>query len=183
MTTNPFVLAQLIQNFVDFNGNKQIGSFNGHSNSVSCVKFSSYHYHKYCQNVIYFIQVQIFHEHAQGCVELNFHHLIMVDICVLDHMTILFIYGMLKHKIIACFNGHTNGVLCVDISQSQSKNDNCISVIVCNGHTGIVYAVEFSSFMNSESNSYDETIMFKPNIICSGSIDNTTRVWDIRTSK
>ncbi|ETO33619.1 WD-40 repeat-containing protein, partial [Reticulomyxa filosa] len=32
--------------------NKQIQSFNGHSDSVNCAKFSSYHYHYHRQNVI-----------------------------------------------------------------------------------------------------------------------------------
>ncbi|ETO08925.1 hypothetical protein RFI_28462 [Reticulomyxa filosa] len=31
-------------------------------------------------------------------VELNFHHLVVVDIYVLDHLTKQFIYGMLKHQ-------------------------------------------------------------------------------------
>ncbi|ETO17362.1 WD-40 repeat protein, partial [Reticulomyxa filosa] len=36
----------------DFNNNKQIQSFNGHSNYVYCVKFSPYHYYNHRQNVI-----------------------------------------------------------------------------------------------------------------------------------
>ncbi|ETO36105.1 WD-40 repeat protein, partial [Reticulomyxa filosa] len=38
----------------DVDNNKQIQSFNGHLNTVYCVKFSSYHYHNYHQNVICF---------------------------------------------------------------------------------------------------------------------------------
>ncbi|ETN97968.1 WD-40 repeat-containing protein, partial [Reticulomyxa filosa] len=38
----------------DVNNNKQIQLFNGHSNSVNCVKFSQYHYHYHRQNVICF---------------------------------------------------------------------------------------------------------------------------------
>ncbi|ETO09007.1 hypothetical protein RFI_28380, partial [Reticulomyxa filosa] len=34
----------------DIDNNKQIQSFNGHSDSVNCVKFSSYHYHNHRQN-------------------------------------------------------------------------------------------------------------------------------------
>ncbi|ETO35724.1 WD repeat-containing protein, partial [Reticulomyxa filosa] len=36
----------------DVDNNKQIQSFNGHSDYVNCVKFSSYHYHNYHRNVI-----------------------------------------------------------------------------------------------------------------------------------
>ncbi|ETO25076.1 hypothetical protein RFI_12066 [Reticulomyxa filosa] len=36
----------------DVDNSKQIQSLNGHSYVVYCVKFSSYHYQNYCQNVI-----------------------------------------------------------------------------------------------------------------------------------
>ncbi|ETO36066.1 F-box and wd40 domain protein, partial [Reticulomyxa filosa] len=36
----------------DIDNNKQIQSFNEHSDDVYCVKFSSYHYHNHRQNVI-----------------------------------------------------------------------------------------------------------------------------------
>ncbi|ETO24592.1 hypothetical protein RFI_12567, partial [Reticulomyxa filosa] len=47
---------------------------------------------------------------------------------------------------------------------------------VFNGHTHMVYAVEYSPFVikNSIGNS---------NVICSGSGDNTIRFWDIRSNK
>ncbi|ETO07079.1 WD-40 repeat-containing protein, partial [Reticulomyxa filosa] len=47
---------------------------------------------------------------------------------------------------------------------------------VFNGHTDLVFAVEYSPFIikNSISNS---------NVICSGSTDNTIRFWDIRSNK
>ncbi|ETO08978.1 G-protein beta WD-40 repeats containing protein, partial [Reticulomyxa filosa] len=37
----------------DVDNNKQIQSFNKHSDSVNCVKFSSYHYRNNRQNIIY----------------------------------------------------------------------------------------------------------------------------------
>ncbi|ETO01110.1 hypothetical protein RFI_36329, partial [Reticulomyxa filosa] len=45
-----------------------------------------------------------------------------------------------------------------------------------NGHTHMVYAVEYSPLVikNSICNS---------NVICSGSLDNTIRFWDIRLNK
>ncbi|ETO16556.1 hypothetical protein RFI_20783, partial [Reticulomyxa filosa] len=58
-------------------------------------------------------------------------------------------------KSLHVFNGHEDAVCCVDISplQRNSKNDN-IGVIGGNGYT-----------------------------ICSGSSDNTIRIWDIETTK
>ncbi|ETO07761.1 hypothetical protein RFI_29629, partial [Reticulomyxa filosa] len=65
----------------DVDNNKQIQSFNGHSNNVYCVKFSSYHYHNHRQNVIcsssidktirfwdfkHNNQLQIFNGHTNG---------------------------------------------------------------------------------------------------------------------
>ncbi|ETO12712.1 hypothetical protein RFI_24663 [Reticulomyxa filosa] len=45
-----------------------------------------------------------------------------------------------------------------------------------NGHTSDVYAVEYSPFVikNSSGNL---------NVICSGSLDNTIRFWDVRSNK
>ncbi|ETO12513.1 hypothetical protein RFI_24862, partial [Reticulomyxa filosa] len=65
----------------NIDNNKQVQSFNGHSNSVHCVKFSSYHYHNNPQNVIcssssdktirfwdfkHNQQLQIFNGHTDG---------------------------------------------------------------------------------------------------------------------
>ncbi|ETO36409.1 WD-40 repeat-containing protein, partial [Reticulomyxa filosa] len=65
----------------DIDNNKQIQSFNQHSGSVFCVKFSSYYYHNHRQSVIcsssddktirfwdfkHNKQLQIFNEHKKG---------------------------------------------------------------------------------------------------------------------
>ncbi|ETO21622.1 G-protein beta WD-40 repeats containing protein [Reticulomyxa filosa] len=44
------------------------------------------------------------------------------------------------------------------------------------GHTNTVYAVEYSPFVIKNS-------IVNSNVICSGSRDNTTRFWDIRSNK
>ncbi|ETO09341.1 F-box and wd40 domain protein, partial [Reticulomyxa filosa] len=71
----------------DVDSNKQIQSFNRYSDSVYCVKFSSYHYHNHHQNVICFSscdkiirfwdfkhnkELQIFNEHAEGVYRIEF---------------------------------------------------------------------------------------------------------------
>ncbi|ETN98989.1 WD-repeat protein [Reticulomyxa filosa] len=141
----------------DVDNNKQIQSFNGHSDTVNCVKFSQY--------IIIIIIVMSFVLHRMtklfvfgisniidnckhsmntlnGLAVLNFHHLIMVDIYVLDLLMILSVYGMLKHPNYYIFT--------VDI-HILSNN---IGVIGGNGYT-----------------------------ICSGSWDDTIRIWDIETTK
>ncbi|ETO08452.1 WD repeat-containing protein, partial [Reticulomyxa filosa] len=149
----------------DVDNNKQIQSLNGHSGSMNCVKFSSYHYHNHRQNVIcsassdrtisfwdfkHNKQLQIFNEHTDGVVELNFHHLMVVDICVLV-LAIQFVYGMLKHQ-----NHYVFSVDMKEINNNNDNNDkmNNIGVIGGNGYT-----------------------------ICSGLDDNTIRIWDIETTK
>ncbi|ETO16654.1 hypothetical protein RFI_20685, partial [Reticulomyxa filosa] len=47
---------------------------------------------------------------------------------------------------------------------------------VFNGHKSIVYAVEYSPFIIHDS-------IGNSNVICSGSIDDTIRFWDIRSNK
>ncbi|ETO09004.1 hypothetical protein RFI_28383, partial [Reticulomyxa filosa] len=45
---------------------------------------------------------------------------------------------------------------------------------VFNGHTSYVWSVEYSPFVIKNS-------ICNPNVICSGSLDNTIRFWDIRS--
>ncbi|ETO36273.1 hypothetical protein RFI_00789, partial [Reticulomyxa filosa] len=47
---------------------------------------------------------------------------------------------------------------------------------VFNGHTKCVFAVEYSPFVIKNS-------IVNSNVICSGSLDNTIRFWDIRSNK
>ncbi|ETO33150.1 WD repeat protein [Reticulomyxa filosa] len=96
----------------DFDNNKQIQSFNEHSNAVYCVKFSPYHYRNHRQNVIYSSsfdktirfwdfkdnrQLQIFNDHTSAVCGIEFSPFNMANIYVLGHMTKQFIYGILKH--------------------------------------------------------------------------------------
>ncbi|ETO35127.1 F-box and wd40 domain protein [Reticulomyxa filosa] len=104
----------------DIENSKQIQLLKGHSNSTNCVKFSSYHYHNYRQNVVCSSsedktirfwdikdnqQLKIFNEHTGS--------VYMVDIYALDHLTELFVYGMLKHQNHYMFSMDMKVVFCV----------------------------------------------------------------------
>ncbi|ETO33932.1 WD-40 repeat protein [Reticulomyxa filosa] len=160
----------------DINNNRQIQSFNRHSDSVICVKFSLYYYHNHRQNVIcsssndktirfwdfkHNKQLHIFNGHTEGVNGLKFspfnggRYLCSVS----DDKTIR-LWDIETSKALHIFNEHKYTVWCVDISplQSNNKNDNNkmnnIGVIGGNGYT-----------------------------ICSGSYDKTIRIWDIETTK
>ncbi|ETN99753.1 notchless-like protein [Reticulomyxa filosa] len=113
MIVNSFILDQMIKQCVYgmLITNKQIQSFNEHSNPVYCAKFSSYHYHYHRQNVIYSSSYD-------------------KTIRLWDSET---------SKLLHIFNGHTDCFWCIDISPLQVNNNNNkmnnIGVIGGNGYT------------------------------------------------
>ncbi|ETO06481.1 hypothetical protein RFI_30911 [Reticulomyxa filosa] len=79
----------------DVDNNKQIQSFNGHSRASYCVNF----HHIIIKIIIKIISNYKYLMKTQNVfMELNFHHLMAVDICFLDLVAILFVYEMLKHQ-------------------------------------------------------------------------------------
>ncbi|ETO06461.1 WD-40 repeat protein, partial [Reticulomyxa filosa] len=103
----------------DIETNKQIQSFNGHSNWVYGVKFSQYYSYRYRRNVICSSsydktirfwdikenqQLKIFNGHTDR---------VIVRLWDVDASKSLYV-----------FNGHEFAVLCVDISPLQSNNNN-----------------------------------------------------------
>ncbi|ETO07483.1 WD-40 repeat protein, partial [Reticulomyxa filosa] len=162
----------------DVETNQQIQLFNGHSNSVFYVKFSPYHYYNHRQNVIcsssadntircwdikHNKQLQIFNGHTSYVygIELSPFNGGRY-LCSGSFDKTIRLWDIETSKTLHIFNGHANLVWCVDISSLQSNNSsendgsksNNIGVIGGNGYT-----------------------------ICSGSFDNTIRVWDIETNK
>ncbi|ETO07455.1 hypothetical protein RFI_29937 [Reticulomyxa filosa] len=96
--------------------------------------------------------------------ELNFHHLMVVDICVLDHMTKLFVYGILKHQNHYMFLMDMKvlfGVLIFHHYKAITKMK--IIIIIKMNNIGVI-----------GGNGYT---------ICSGSYGNIIRIWDIETTK
>ncbi|ETO18958.1 hypothetical protein RFI_18283 [Reticulomyxa filosa] len=160
----------------DVDNNKQIQSFNGHSNHVYCVKFSPYHYYNHRRNIICSSsndntirfwdikddkQLQIFSQHTGWISSIAFSSFSGGRyLCSGSGDNTVRLWDVETSKSLHIFNGHEAGVWCVDISPLQSNNNsynnksNNIGVIGGNGHT-----------------------------ICSGSIDKTIRMWDIETAQ
>ncbi|ETO25734.1 WD-40 repeat protein [Reticulomyxa filosa] len=159
----------------DFDDNKQIQSFNAYSSIVYCVKFSPYHYYNHRQNVIcsslrdktisfwdfeYNQQLKIFNGHSGIIYGITFSSFNGSRyLCSGSDDKTIRLWDIRTSKSLHIFKGHTNTVRCVDISPLQSNRNNLnksntIGVIGGNGYT-----------------------------ICSGSWDNTIRIWDIETTK
>ncbi|ETO35210.1 WD repeat-containing protein, partial [Reticulomyxa filosa] len=154
----------------DVDTNKQIQS-SVHSDSVYCVKFSSYHYYNHHRNVICFSlyddtirfwdiehnqQSQVFNGHTDSicCIEFSsFNNGRYLYSGSEDQSFRL--WDVETSKSLHVFYGHQERVSCIDVSPLQSNNNN--------GNIGVIGGNGYS--------------------ICSGSWDNTIRIWDIETTK
>ncbi|ETO13660.1 serine/threonine protein kinase, partial [Reticulomyxa filosa] len=160
----------------DVDTNKQIQSFNGHSQVVYCVKFSSYHYHNHRQNVI----------------------------CSSSADKTIRFWNVETAKEFQVLNGHTSEVYGIQLSSfyngrylCSGSGDRTIrlwdvetskSLHIFNGHTNLVWCVEFSppqSIDNSNANKSNSigVIGGSGYTLCSGSDDKTIRLYDVETAK
>ncbi|ETO34356.1 G-protein beta WD-40 repeats containing protein, partial [Reticulomyxa filosa] len=151
--------------------NEQVQLFEEHSDRVSCVKFSPYHYYNYHRHIICSSsydktfrfwdikdnrQLKIFREHKRWISGIEFSSFNGGRyLCSGSGDKTIRLCDVGTSKLLHIFNGHESDICCLDISPLQSNsNNNHIGVIGGNGYT-----------------------------ICSGSNDKTIRVWDIETAK
>ncbi|ETO12752.1 WD-repeat protein, partial [Reticulomyxa filosa] len=175
---------QISQFLKQNNGNKkeQLKIFNGHTDGVCGVEFSSFNDGRYlCSGSFDRTILHIFNGHT------NF-------VCCVAFSSLR---SNINNKNLVVFKGHEGAVRSVKYGPGINDCENTIlsgsldksirlwdirsgqQIQIFKRHSNTVYAVEYLQCVVKNNSEID----CNSNVICSGSTDNTIRFWDIRSNK
>ncbi|ETO09055.1 WD-40 repeat protein [Reticulomyxa filosa] len=152
----------------DVNASKLLKIFNGHSDYIRCVKFSPYHYHKYSRYIICSASIDEtirfwdFESKNESQI-LKGHNL---GICSIQ-------FSPFSNGQYLCSGSWDKTVRLWDIETLKLLQ-------IFNGHTNRIWCVTFSPL---QSNANVGIVGGSGYTICSGSSDDTIRLWDVGTAK
>ncbi|ETO04395.1 WD-40 repeat protein, partial [Reticulomyxa filosa] len=192
----------------DMGTSKQLSNINEYSHVIFCVKFSPYHYYYHNRSIICSASYDktirfVDFKSNKECKYLTDTLELGRYLCSGSNDESIRLWDVGTSTLLHVFNGHEDGILCVDFSPLQTNgNHKSAAVIGGNGYSicsgswdgnirlwDIETAKELSVFKGHEGGI--NTIKYLPyatginggggSMLCSGSGDKTVRLWDIRS--